>query len=576
MSLITTALTTVGIALNLAGLGALAQRALGAADNRDFEGCFFALTTGWAIVSLMAAICALFGWNIKFLLAFVVVGGISGLVTSVGWQPLLRLGIAWVVVAPLLIVALRSQPALFDEFAHWLPNTRFLIERDGFPTKYDPNIWSDQSGYPPAAPLIAYFVNLVTRQGFELTFKLFTVLVAGSFGLILARLLALALGPSVAILVGVSLATVLNPFFDPRIALTSYTDTPTAFLLAACVFSCWRSVYSPDPKWLLRVGTIGVVLVLLRETNIVLLGGLCIGLFLLGRSARVTSSVLCACSAGAFAIWRCYLWLAEIRASVVPRSITQWDWLAPVTLFRALIVDRLPNHLALGSAAIIVFMVIVLYAIFANHAGKIELRPLYILATSVVVTWLLFLCLTYVAVMGARDISLAISIWRYLTEIGPTIILTGIASVSYSFRKMPAIPIRVVAACVGALAPTVSVVFFWYHWHVGCQFPDVQFVRAAAREIAHVGEEQVPLVVLHPTESYGPLIDYALKRPLGQTLQALNIAAAPKDALVLDLNGVSRELLLKGQSPRLSVKRFNGNVWAAERDLSIAPTSDCH
>ena len=39
-------------------------------------------------------------------------------------------------------IAGHTGPTTFDEFTHWLPNARFLIENDAFADAGHPNLWS--------------------------------------------------------------------------------------------------------------------------------------------------------------------------------------------------------------------------------------------------------------------------------------------------------------------------------------------------------------------------------------------------------------------------------------------------
>ncbi|HET6198064.1 MAG TPA: hypothetical protein VFE12_20030, partial [Acetobacteraceae bacterium] len=211
-------LATIAVALLLIGIGRVVER-LSPTGVSELAAPAAWLITGWAVAALAGALCAAGGIALAWPAALLGVTGMGGYCIGVPRGPLLKLAAAWLIVAPLLLIASTIPPTMFDEFAQWLPNTRFLVEHGRFPDAAAPNIWSAKPAYPPAIPIIGYAVQTVSGHGAELAAKIFSVLLAASFGLTLAGLLRTRLGLPLALAVGVAFATVADPFFDPRVSL---------------------------------------------------------------------------------------------------------------------------------------------------------------------------------------------------------------------------------------------------------------------------------------------------------------------------------------------------------------------
>ena len=138
--------------------------------------------------------------------------------------------------------------------------------------------------------------------------------------------------------------TLLNPFFDPRLAVTIYSDVPTAFLLAAMLYALWRAGESHEAArdWTVRASLTALALVQLRETNIGLVAAAALsvpaaaavvgrhhGGIDLKRSWSVAAA-FAAAPAAATLIWRLHLHGQGIAPDVVPRALSDWIWSAPV------------------------------------------------------------------------------------------------------------------------------------------------------------------------------------------------------------------------------------------------------
>ena len=147
--------TTFAVALVLYGLGSWIEHLAAHAPDDRLDAAAYRLFAGWALASLVGVGVGLAGRHLAVPVLIVGVAGASGLLLQrQRFNSLGALLAAWALALPLMWIAARTGPTMFDEFTHWLPNARFLIENDAFPDAAHQNVWSAQPGYPPALGLI--------------------------------------------------------------------------------------------------------------------------------------------------------------------------------------------------------------------------------------------------------------------------------------------------------------------------------------------------------------------------------------------------------------------------------------
>ncbi len=576
-----TVAATLLIAVAMIGFGLALERAADGPAAGDRLQPAYALVTGWAAVSLIAALCALAGLSLTVPMAM---AGVAGLVLFArlagAAAPALRdLALAWLLLVPLVVFASLIPPTAYDEFSHWIPNARYLITRDAFATAAAPNIDSAIPGYPPASPLIGYLAGRMVTGAEEYAPKIFTILLAGAFALALAEQLAVRGLRALALAGGVLLATLFDPFFDPRIALTSYTDTPTALVLALAVFAAWKSGEEGGARWAVRMAGAVLVLVLMRESNGALVGAIGLALLLLRARRRDLLALALPALAGVL-VWRGYLALQAIGTPLAPRPLAEWDWNAPLTVARVLVTERLANRPLLGLAGGAVLLALLVLFYFARAHITPPVRRLVLIAGVLTLVWTLFLAWNYAAVFAPGGASIALSAWRYWGQVGPTLILAGVALLACLGREplcalgarlaQAARPRRVaigVLAC--ALAPALLVATH-RHWRHDCQFPDVAVARQTGLALRSVDLSGARLTVVHATEPawYANVIGYQLGKPFGWVLYAAARDAAERGGVLLDLSAVSRSDLAAGRPvPPLQLERWSGTAWQSLRAL---------
>lgn len=553
--------TSITVVLLLIGLGRLIDR--GAADSAgpELAAPVYHLVGGWAAVSLVGVLCALAGFNLRWPLMVLAGLGAIGFGRSSSLRAAWPLIFSWLLLLPLLVVASSIPPTMFDEFAQWLPNARFLIDHGQFPGALHPNVWSAKPAYPPAFPLIGYAINLFVPRGFEFGPKIFAVLLGGGFGLLLAQRFARTLGLVAAIGIGTAFAVVLNPFFDPRTALTAYADMPSAYVLALYIYAAWRAAEEQSRLWLTRVAACTVVLVLLRDTNAIFIAAGAGALLLLGRRALAPLAVTVAAGASAFLLWRGYIAVAAMPPAMSARPFAAWDWSAPVALLRSFLFERLAGNLLIGIATCILLAVIIAVGFIAVRRAAAAERRLIVLTSAVAIGWLVFLIGAYIAVFTPEEAARAAGFWRYLSELGPTVILV-------LFQLLPIGPFENIAARLSsramlkgagvALVCLVSpfvVLLTKPYWQIDCRYPQIADAHALARvmKAMNLGNEPITVVRPHDALGYALVIDYDLHRPIGSSLPAHDERAARREGLLLETT--------KSDAAAYSLKRWTDGSW---------------
>ena len=535
----TTLLATFALALLLIGLGRLLDRCFWGGRSAESSAMAW-LIFGWALVSLTGALCALCGLDVFVPAVWLGMLGIAGYLIDLPRRPVACLMLGCLAVAPLVLIASAIPPMMYDEFAQWLPNTRFLVDYGKFPDLTNPNIWSAKAAYPPAIPIIGYGVYILSGSGWEFGAKIFSVIVAVSFGLILAQVIRERVGNIFALSIGVSCSTVLNPFFDPRISLTAYADHPTGFIVAFLAYTSWLVVEKQDLR---RVGPpifAGMLLILLRETNVVLVLGVAAGLALIGRRGLFLSLALTSTSLAAFLVWRSYVAYAGIPPAISPRALSDWRWDAPWLVARSLITDRLANHVAIGGGTLLLsgFAILILVSHWQVFRPT---RHLLLICSIVSLLWTSFLLWAYVAVFTPEEVARAAAAWRYLAQLGPMFLLVCFAMAATAMPvKMPSLRSGVstkdVFAAATLLMPGLLIIDTWSHWQIDSQYPLKRRVHSVVGIIAPIIGAK-PLTVVHPIDASEVAleIDYDLRRPLGSSVPSPRLDE--QQGLVLNVTG---------------------------------------
>ena len=606
-----TVAAAIGIAIGCLGLGRLATMFARARAEEPLE-AVFQLAIGWGVIALFANLVAFAALpQAPFLLAAVALGGAAALLpwgAPQRWRRNLRLLAATILlVMPLLLIAAAIPAVMFDELAEWLPNARFVYESGIIPTALYPNPHSVVPSYPYAGPLVNDLGSWMVGRFVETPSKLLTVILYGLFGVALASVASggrgrLGIG---AVAAGILLAILLNPTFDPRIALTAYMDGPSAVLAALFAFCAWRAAagLAADDvtarDWARRGGLIALTMVYARETNLVLLGGYAAGFLVIGRdtlrrdrrTAFVSLAWLLAPPLLGFALWRLYMFQADLHSPLGFRPIAEWDWGDPARIIGALLTDRLANHPWLGLGTLGVTIVTAGTAILTWRRVSPNVRRFGALLGCGIAFWLLFLALAYMGVYTAHESGLAASVWRYASELGPSLLLAAVALGGDVLRpfwpRQPGRAATVLAALAMSLAVLGGEALAARHWRIDCQFAEILATRRIAGALAPELKEARDVAVLSSGEAdwmamavlYHLDISTAhgVAAEAGADLASLAAALLPgSGGLLLDLRPLDRaRLATSDEIPPVTLYRRAEGGPVPIRSLALPASNAC-
>src|SRR6185437_889539 len=259
-----------------------------------------ALIAGWG-----AAVFVLTLWGLATQSSLRALGlGLSVLGLAALAAPRLRLtrrdwaalGRVIVLALPLLAVMASARPSLPDTWLNLLPNAAYLYDHGFFPADARPGAHSFIAGAPYNMQLAAFVASLVT-PGFPPAAMInLNLLFQLAAGLLLARLAA-AGGREDATLswsgtaLGILLATLLNPGFDPRYHLSAYSEPSVTVTLA---FAGWFAARGLDRMnggrragfdvWMLALAL--VALVNIKQESVLLVAGIVIAALALAAAGR--------------------------------------------------------------------------------------------------------------------------------------------------------------------------------------------------------------------------------------------------------------------------------------------------
>jgi hypothetical protein len=444
--------------------------ALGAAVGGRQRRAEADLVAGWGIVdAAFVALGAIAGIALGWILAAVIAAAIA--CAAIALRRMDRSDarglMMWAALSiPLVLVVAAMAPSQWDEFTHWLPHTRYLLEHGDFVRAGMPPP-SPQAAYPYGLPLVSTMASRLAGHFVENGAAIFNVLLLGNFGLVVARVIADARGGQKVgwglTALGLLAAVALNPTFVPKIVFTAYADSATAVVLGIAAVLAWRALNAladGDPAkaralaW--QLGLAATALVWLKQANLPLLGALMVAAALVAlvdrRIAFVAALGLAvralALPLAVWVLWRIYLAHNLPGGEFEVRPFAQWAL--------ALLPDVVGRMASIASKKGGYFGIMIIAVGFAVR-GLIRPRtPFDRLAIIVGVTFLLynlFLLFTYIASFGDNDAMRAASYWRYNTHLGGICVVFAAYAVALLWRWPMARAASWAAIALVAIAP---------------------------------------------------------------------------------------------------------------------------
>ena len=285
-------ITALVLWLGLAGIGGLFTD-----KDRLIEGNAI---YGWAIISAALTIFGvLFDQSLFMLSCILALISLFGIYRSIRFsQPLFINGIWRVLILafPLLWISGAMEPSQWDEFSHWLPASKYLIEFDEFPTKVRPLLGPHMlPAYPYGWPYLMYLSSLISGEFIDnvsSTLNIFLLLSFLTFALRTAfriaghRVIDNISWPFASAVV--LFATVFNPTFVQKIVLTAYSDLSTSVLTGFSLLIGYyfiqslknrKSRFSWSSAW--QLSLVLSILINVRQANLVLVVAVIVALTIL-------------------------------------------------------------------------------------------------------------------------------------------------------------------------------------------------------------------------------------------------------------------------------------------------------
>jgi hypothetical protein len=484
----------------------------------------YALAAGWGALVALSVPAVYAAVPLRHVLYAGLIVGWGALARSLwrgaGLPPLKCLGVGLLAILPAILAAASFSSVQYDEFAHWLPNAFYLYSNDTLPSAGLPNLQTGKQGYPIGTPYVTFAVSAIEGAWDDRTPKVLSLALGAFFGVLIAGALTRTDWPAApAVAVGALAGTLLNPFFDPRVAITTYSDVPTAFVLAAMLYALWRAGESPEAArdWTIRASLAALVLVQLRETNIALVAAAALAVpaaaavvrdpraIGLRRSWSVAAAFTAA-PAAAFLIWRLHLQAQDIAQDVTPRALGNWNWSAMATVLRSLATERLANNPLMGTSAFAIGLTLAVGGVLRWRHLSAGTRRLGVTVAMLAGAQAALLAFSYTAVFSEEEVQRAASAWRYASHLGPFLILAAAHVLGHWRLAWPGVP---QAGRFGRHASPALVVgavvalqlLCAGRWRIDCVYPHVRPGYDALVALLAKIPSQAPTVIVSTADS---------------------------------------------------------------------------
>ena len=440
-----------------------------------------------------------------------------------------------VLALPLLWIAGAMEPSQWDEFSHWLPASRYLLEFNGFPTRGRPYFGPDMlPAYPYGWPYLIYLSSIIKGSFIDNVAGILNIFLLLSFSTFALRSAYRITGNKINDMITwpfaaatVLLATIFNPTFVQKIVLTAYSDLSTSVLtgfsiLIGYYFSETLAKRIPGSPWssAWQLSLALSLLINLRQANLVLAVAIIISITLLvlrDNSIQVRNYLKYMVfflfpTVAVYLAWRCHVAI-EFHdlpyAEVSLKTFNLWN------------ISEIPE--ILGSMVYVAIKKIGFFGpmFIACYFGikgflrfKTDFDRICILITIIFLFYTAFLFFAYVASFNASSAITAVSFWRYSTHNGMLavafIAIGGVYFLNYK-NILLNFPNWLKYFCI--LLVIILPVGFAHKIRFDLEPPKPHFIRVA-KEIKILIPEEAPVFILDPkgTGESWKITNYHLNR----------------------------------------------------------------
>jgi len=363
--------------------------------------------------------------------------------------------VLWRVVTlalPLLFLVAAMKASQWDEFAHWLPNARYILRYDTFPGHGLPVSPSAFPAYPYAMPLVTYLTSklagdFVENAGAIVNLSLHLLLVpiylsVFRSGLQVPEDWCRRWGTAAFGILGV---TVLSTVFVQKLVLTTYADSTTAVALAVAGVLAWKILVScaskkndggvPTKVLAWQFTWVAVILINTKQANLSLLGLLLSGMLLVAlrdpklrlvEILRLLPVMVLPCLS-VYLAWRYHtvVNLPDGEVNILP--VSQWRLGEALNILTKMLVVASKKGFFFTMMGILT-----LYSLYALWRYRGGFDRFAIMSATVFIGFNLVLWVLYMVAFNSYNASTVTSYWRFNTQVG----LLGCTAAAYGVANM--------------------------------------------------------------------------------------------------------------------------------------------
>lgn len=398
------------------------------------------LIIGWSVIIVLFKVLGTI-FDVPFSSIALIALGIAAIagarVVLRGWSVVSwTLCKVYLLVFPLILLVSALEPSQWDELSQWLPNVQLLLEHGGFPGSEVDFSRSAHVAYPYGLPIFIYLTSLIAGEFTANTGAILNVILVLNLGLLAVRVGRMAIGHSESAVAGlpfvwcaaaVLICTILNPTFVPKIVFTAYADSTTAVVLSFYAVFVWKMLNAMDvldPRaadYAWGAFFSGIVLVSLKQPNIVLMAAVCLAsIVLASRDRRLSHRAFwrnfLTISIGPcliFLIWKIYVFQYLDAGDLKLRELAAWNF-DSIHLIVYKMADVATHKGGFFSLVIMACGV----SVFLLRRVSPDAGRLAVITATVFAIYSAFLLFIYVSAFSAVDAVHVISYWRFNTHLG--------------------------------------------------------------------------------------------------------------------------------------------------------------